>query len=251
MKAIASSSVAGASGFPSYVAGFFGFLADPRAHGAPRSDAWLRRTLHGVAIAVLVNLPVAVLVTVAWWLVWSWTDLELPQPGPSRRTETEELLWALVLAPIFEELLFRAPLRLGRRGLALALGVLACGLALRALGQPHPWHLVLAIAAGACVVDLAWRRLDQTALQRFSHRLLPLTVPLSSITFGLVHAGNYRFDGLTIEEAAIGLVLGTASQTCGGFLYAYVRLTAGLSAAVLAHASFNAAIALIWPLVFH
>lgn len=160
----------------------------------------------------------------------------------STRDETfglRQLMLALVLAPLLEEALWRgwlsgrgAALRFAAYGLA-ALALLLSGF----LAAPDIRKTLALVAAGVVFAGLVhW------SLTRHRDREVPPWFPQhfhwlvwgSSLTFGLVHLGNFE----PLSHPLGALVV--APLMLGGMLLAYTRTRLGLRAAMAHHAAYNA-----------
>lgn len=234
-------------GFAAYAAGFLGFVTDPRRFGSARTDPWARRALHGIGLNLLVGVPIAAALFLVGLLVAN-DGVVGASGGPALDSSAGamRLLFMLLLAPAAEELLFRAPLRLSRAWiLAAPLGVAALFLL--------AGSLQVAVGFGALTVGamlLLWLRgIDDAGLGRFSHRSLPLTVPLSSILYGVFQETGAAWSGADPVAQGIGMALFTLGQTLGGFVLAYARLTGGVSVSIAASAAWTAILLGLPPLL--
>jgi membrane protease YdiL (CAAX protease family) len=148
----------------------------------------------------------------------------------------EMIFYYVIIAPLFEEAIFRGWLS-GRRR-SLVYGAVAITSIALVMLIPEDWALAGGFAQLACLIALFihWR----------VYRKTPDTIPAifrnhyawfiwgSSLVFGLVHLGNY-------SDASVGLdLLYILPQTLGGLLLAYTRTRIGLWACIAQHAAFNA-----------
>ncbi|MES1162116.1 MAG: CPBP family glutamic-type intramembrane protease, partial [Rhizobacter sp.] len=154
------------------------------------------------------------------------------------RITPEWLLGALVLAPIIEELLFRAGMR--QAWYALAIGPALVLLMAAPLTRPT----FIALAAWVALVVIVNRALAWSVFRapgrRFAFARRYIThfgwiFWTYTLAFALMHMGNYRADGaarallplLVLPQLAIGIVLG------------FLRLRDGLRSSMLMHLIVN------------
>ena len=163
----------------------------------------------------------------------------LPVSIEHQSTLAEDLFSYLLIAPIMEELVFRAWLTGRAAALRFAVyGFVAETLLIAALLLDEPAaHIVGLMAVGVVLAGLlqwlATRDRDRQVPLWFS-RNFHWFVWGSSLMFGLIHLGNY--EPLT---HALG-VLVVLPQIIGGLLLAYTRTRIGLGAAIAQHAAYNA-----------
>jgi membrane protease YdiL (CAAX protease family) len=150
-----------------------------------------------------------------------------------------QVMLALVLAPLLEEAMWRG--WLSGRCAALrfaAYGVVALGLLLFGAFAAPDFRKILALLAVGVVfaglIHWSLTRHRDTAVSPCFLRHFHWMVWGSSLTFGLVHLGN--FEALTHPLG----VLVVAPLMLGGMLLAYTRTRLGLRAAMAHHAAYNA-----------
>jgi membrane protease YdiL (CAAX protease family) len=209
---------------------------------------------HGWSGALVWALAVIFLFDLALdWAVWlaieKWdaaTDF-LPAPLEEGIPFVEELFFALLIAPVLEEAVYRGWLT----GRIAALRFAAFGFAAEAcfigsLWVEEQWAMPLAIAGGgAAFIGFAqWlhTRERDTAIPAWFTRNFHWLVWGSSLFFALIHLGNY--ESITHPLG----VLVVAPQLIGGLLLAYVRTRLGLRAAMVHHAAYNALFLALEPL---
>jgi membrane protease YdiL (CAAX protease family) len=209
-----------------------------------RPTSYLPRHRWSLALAAAV-LSVFLLDLAIDWLAflliegWDASAEFLPDALEGEASLAEEVFYALLIAPLLEEAVYRgwltgrvAALRFAVFGFAAE----ACFIA--SLWASEQWVMPLAlIGAGITMVGfvqwVATRERDIEVPAWFT-RHFPWLVWASSLFFALIHLGNY-------EPLAHPLgVLVVMPQLIGGLLLAYVRTRLGLRAAMLHHASYNA-----------
>ncbi len=163
----------------------------------------------------------------------------LPAPLEGEGSWGEELFYALLLAPVLEEALYRGWLT----GRVAALRFAAFGFAAEACFIASLWADAAwegALAAAGLAIALAgfvqWllTRERDTAVPTWFSRHFAALVWASSLLFAAIHLGNY--EALTHP---LGLLVVTP-QLIGGLCLAYVRTRLGLRAAIAHHAAYNA-----------
>lgn len=179
------------------------------------------------------------------WLVWQaigvWDDAAgfLPAPLEEDAPFAETVFFAVLVAPLLEEAVYRGWLT----GRSAALRFAAFGFAAEACFILGLWvdedlakPLGIAGAAIALIGFIQWlqRRERDTAIPPWFTQHFHLLVWGSSVLFALMHLGNY--EALTHP---LGLLVITP-QLIGGLLLAYVRTRLGLRAAIAHHAAYNA-----------
>lgn len=222
--------------FPADLAEFFVFVKLP-TRGHPRREK-PGRVLRTVAMlcafnalfALLVSLPICL-------LLQSWIGLTF-------RFDVVGVTFVITsvgVAPLMEELVFRAGLRSARWTM--------CGMPALIALIAHGWKSALVIAAVtslALLVDVAirsrmgveakailrWRR-GRAFLARY-----PLIVHGYALAFALVHINNYVSD-LEIGWRTGLVVFAVSSQLVFGWVLSFLRLRFGLHASILTHGTWN------------
>lgn len=205
---------------------------------AAQPMAWGRAA--ALALLVVFALDMA-LDTLAQALIAVWGDGAsfLPAPLDYETTLAEDLIEFLILAPVLEELAFRAWLTGRIAALRFAVyGFAALALFMAALFVNSTASQILAIAGVMLVFAglVHWSRTHHrdTGVPPWFTRYFHWLVWGSALLFGLIHLGNY--EPLTHPLG----VLVVLPQTIGGLLLAYTRTRLGLRAAVAHHAAYNA-----------
>lgn len=173
----------------------------------------------------------------------------LPQVDMEPRTMQRRIIDYLIIAPIFEELLFRSWLTGRRASLRFALYGAAASLLTLAgiMFWPVQEALLGWISVGIIFAGLIhWGRTSHrdTDVPAWFVSHFRWIVWGSSLAFGLIHLGNFTGLGNPLG------VLVVLPQAIGGILLAYIRTRLGLRAAIAHHAAYNAlvvaAIAMGW-----
>lgn len=206
---------------------------------ASRPMAWGRAAALALLVVFAFDLA---LDTLATWLTEAWDASAgfLPKPVEEDIPFLEDAFNALLLAPVLEELAFRAWLtgRIAALRFA-AYGFAAMAVLMASLVAAPAWATPLGLAGvGIAVAGLIhWNevRTRDTAVPEWFKRHFHWIVWGSSLAFGLIHLGNY--EALTHPLG----VLVVLPQTIGGLLLAYTRTRLGLGAAIAHHAAYNAA----------
>lgn len=206
------------------------YAAQPMAWGKPAALALLMVFTLDLALGWLADGALATANTATGFL---------PAPIEEPVTIAEDLLTALLVAPLLEELLFRgwltgraAGLRFATFGFA-ALALFAASL----IVTPYlamPVALAGVATAFAGLIQWSRSRHFDTAVPAWFSRHFSWMVWGSSLLFGLIHLGNYE---AVVHPVGLLVVL---PQTIGGLLLAYTRTRLGLGAAVAHHAAYNA-----------
>lgn len=162
-------------------------------------------------------------------------------PAPLERGDplAEELFYALAVAPLLEEAVYRGWLTGRIAALRFALfGFAAEACFIGALWASEAWAGPLAVAGAALALAgfaqwLMTRERDW-AIPAWFTRNFHWLVWGSSLAFALVHLGNYAALSHPLGALAV------APQLIGGLFLAYVRTRLGLRAAIAHHAAYNA-----------
>lgn len=224
---------------------WFAFVARPRPDVAPPAGAGSRVAVLAALLAVATPLALAAAVAVAPLADRFGVDSRL-----DFRFGLFEVALVLAIAPVFEELVFRWPLKSRRtfeRGVVLLplAGLALFAIARAAAASSDAWIRLPAIAVAAVATVLALLALDD-ALERhrfttvdgartlFARRYAPIAHGFT-LAFALTHALNYEFTAATIALAPL-LVL---PQWILGYACLYARLAYGLPAAIALHMAHN------------
>jgi hypothetical protein len=215
---------------------------------SPAPGAALPATSPAGLVVVMLALatPLALLVAALLQPVADWAGIE--SSVEFRLTWTEALM-VLGVAPVVEEAVFRWPLGSRRTferallWLPLALVAIAACTLLAGLPRPLSIIVVAATLAGTALLglqldDLLERRRFtgiEPARTLFTRRYALLAQGLT-LAFALTHGLNYEFDGRSLPLLP-ALVL---PQWIVGYACLFVRVRAGLGAAVALHAAHNA-----------
>jgi membrane protease YdiL (CAAX protease family) len=170
---------------------------------------------------------------------WDASAGFLPEALEGEVSLAEEAFYALLIAPLLEEAVYRGWLTGRVAALRFALfGFAAEVCFILSLRVSEQWVMPLAlIGAGIAMVGFVkWvtTRERDIAVPAWFTRHFHWLVWGSSLFFALIHLGNY--EQLTHP---LGLLV-VMPQLIGGLLLAYVRTRLGLRAAMIHHASYNA-----------
>ena len=187
--------------------------------------------------AKLVALQLAVLLGLLLPLIGFWQKyFDLPLPDAFGQVPPAYLVpFAVLVAPVLEEWLFRGWLT----GRPRALWLLACALACAVLLYLSTTGFdPLAASGGIVAVILAagagWWILRRRPVPAWFTAGFPALFYLSAAAFTLSHVVNYP----SFSLLALPMVL---PQLWGGLMLGFIRMRIGLPASMLAHATANAA----------
>jgi hypothetical protein len=212
------------------IAMFADFVRRPR-RTLGGEKKWLSRflLLWGLCLAVaLLQIPL---------------ELGFEQFAPSIKytltADTRFMLMAVFIAPVVEELAFRAGLRSARYTLFL-------GPALFIVSRPGTWQLSLALMAAIALIGLMdWiyrRHLARPGLVmrrgRAFLRRYRLVVWSYAGAFAVIHVGNFEYS----HKAAFLMPLMLLPQLFCGLVFSYIRIRHGLLYSILLHAAYNASL---------
>ena len=209
---------------------FADFVRKPR-RTLPGEKRWLSRflLLWGLCLAVaMLQIPL---------------EIGFEQFAPSIKytlnTDTKFMLMAVFIAPVVEELAFRAGLRSARYTLFI-------GPALFVITRAGTVPLALTVTAGFVLIALLdWlyrRRLARPGLVmrrgRAFLRRYPLVVWTYAAAFAIIHVGNFDYS----PQAAFLMPLMLLPQLFCGLVFSYLRVRHGLLHSMLLHAAYNASL---------
>jgi membrane protease YdiL (CAAX protease family) len=232
------------------LAGFWRFLKNPAPRVAYDPRPW--RTF-----LILLALFASIAIVAGFAVV---LPIETAIDAPQSLLEDEEstvllialALYAVLIAPPFEEVIFRLPLAEYQPALPLIGGIM--GLVFLAGLAEVPLGLILSLGGILVVYSLLMLVAGGAGL---SMRLLPKMGPIwrehfrwvvygTSIVFGLIHVANWAWVSYGLVEVSVMPLL-TLPQLVGGFVLAYARVRLGLIRAILLHGGYNA---LVVPFIF-
>lgn len=216
------------------------FVRQPRFVAEPM--AWGREAQRTFLVVFVLSIVIGPAIAGLTMLIDTQAGF-LPTPDIEPRSAQRRIIDFLIIAPIFEELLFRSWLT-GRRA---ALRFAAYGAAATVLTLVEivfvpggsaglGWIAVGIVFAGL----FHWGRTHHrdTAVPAWFISQFRWIVWGSALLFGLLHLGNFTAFGNPLG------VLAVLPQMVGGLLLAYTRTRLGLGAAMAHHAAFNA----VWVL---
>lgn len=163
----------------------------------------------------------------------------LPTPVEGEGSLAQEAFFALLVAPLLEEAVYRGWMSGRVAALRFALFGFAAEICFFASLWARPqWEPILAgagvvIALLGFILWLQTRERDVAVPAWFTRHFAAL-VWVSTVVFALIHLGNY--EALTHPLG----VLVVTPQLIGGLFLAYVRTRLGLRAAMAHHAAYNA-----------
>ena len=150
------------------------------------------------------------------------------------------ILFACLLAPFFEELIFRYHLRKLKATIYFFFISIAVMMSFLASSEIVQFAIVAAaLIIAALTIDLLKKKGKIYTLKVWK-KCYPFQFYYTAVVFGLIHLGNHK--GLTVCDPSF--VFYIASQTVGGLGLGYLRIKYGLVYSMLFHAFFN----LVWVL---
>lgn len=169
---------------------------------------------------------------------------ELFNPG-SWQAIVGLIIVAVLIAPPFEEVIFRLPLAPYQPALPLVGGVFGLILVVTLFDYPTGLILSLGVLVGLYTVFLlilGFGGLSMWALpkiERIWARHFRWVVYGTAVVFGLIHVTNWQWESFGMAEVA-AMPLIASPQLIGGFMLAYVRVRLGMVFAIVSHGAFNA-----------
>ncbi len=217
--------------FGAFLREFAAFLARPRLReptGLRAPGAW--RMLAMAAVLQVAVLLLLILSVVSYWQA----AYALPAPDAFDQVPPELLVpFAVILAPIAEEIVFRGWLTGRARALWLLACAIGCGGVLYATTQGlAPLWAITELAALIIAAIAGWLILRKRGVPGWFTAAFPALFYLSVAAFSLSHVANYS------EFSAIALPM-VLPQLWAGLMLGFVRMRIGLLAAMLVHAISN------------
>ena len=211
------------------------FAKAPTPPGGPMLRGRERRRVFSVVLAVDIAVAALMVAVVA---IAEGFGATFPQVEDFDLDPLTLAIFAIAVAPVMEEVIFRGWLRGRRADLEFAATFVALILAttglsyLDAVGEVAIGGVVV---LGVIVAWLRWlaTRKAHTAVPAWFSRHYGKIIYASSLVFGMIHLTNYA----ELQFITVFLVL---PQTIGGLILAFTRTRLGLGAAILQHALFNA-----------
>lgn len=159
-----------------------------------------------------------------------YTDIHKTDIIPS----WELFVFAILLAPIYEEVFFRGLFYFNIRNVAAFSSLLS----LITVYKIYQKHFVFAVVLMAVIIGIiaAYKYVGAKRVQFFIKNHIRLLYYFSALSFGLLHAAN--FSGNIYLIIVFSLIL-TAPQICMGFINGFVRINFGLKYSILFHMVFN------------
>lgn len=216
--------------------GYLDFLRDPKL--PDRQIPFGRAAWAELLRLYALDVAAMAIIVLGFLLIWS-TGVVLPKRIPTDDDPATWFVSVVIMAPLFEELLFRS--WLSGRKFHLMIGVAFAGLvtmlvATRLLLGPPTSPQFLFLIGGWLIATLwmlAPRRSDRSVWQPVQRYFAPLFW-VSSALFALVHLIGYK------EELGMVLIMMTIPQFVSGTILGYARVKLGLWSSMALHGMHNA-----------
>ena len=147
---------------------------------------------------------------------------------------TRIILYAVFIAPILEEILFRSWLKWSKQTIYILIATFISVVVVSFIDHRFQYHwimLFLLLLVGILIYLLNNIKVEPFIAKHFNYFYWS-----SSIAFGLVHASN--FTGNIRYLIGFSFILGSP-QILGGFILGYVRMNNGLRYSILFHFLIN------------
>lgn len=196
----------------------------------------LRQGWRRIALMLALNFCFIVIVTLPIdAALYHWAGLE--ESVKTDATKISQWVISVLIAPLGEELAFRAGLRQVKYSLFVAPVLIAMLNADKMLSLIMAGILLSIAAADAIRLRYAASAVSiRFACSRAFMRRYPYVFWMYAISFGLVHVSNFY----STNGRDYWLIFAVSSQLFGGALLGYLRLRQGLRSAIAFHALFNA-----------
>lgn len=192
------------------------------------------------SLEVIIMLP---LVVIQFLVKIRLSDVGAIQQGPETISLNAFFWYAVILAPVLEETLFRLPLRYSPLNLALTCCCWSLFIALAASQQIFrdtiSYILVLIIAGSILLRFWLKKSINPKSAHRLYQQWFPFLFYGSVLFFGLAHITNYNFTTV-IGQAWTLTPLLVLTQIEGGIFLAFIRIQYGFWWAIVAHSFHNA-----------
>lgn len=192
------------------------------------------------SLEVIIMLP---LIIIQIWVKSRLSDVGAIAKGSGSISLNAFFWYAVILAPLVEEILFRLPLRYSPLNLALSvcLWSLLITLTLSSANTIGTLHSTAAlIILGSVLLRF---RLKNSVRSQSAHRMFQRWLPIlfygSALSFGLLHITNYNFTTVIGEAWTLAPLL-VLTQIEGGIFLGFIRLRYGFWWGVLSHGFHNA-----------
>ncbi|HEY0176161.1 MAG TPA: CPBP family glutamic-type intramembrane protease [Pedobacter sp.] len=169
----------------------------------------------------------------------------IPDPGPSllenkEVSHFEFFIGAVCIAPVIEELIFRAQLR--RFSASILFFSFICGVLLSSLTGTN-WAFLISPVIFIPLFIIYRYTLAGSVTRKFMFwkRVFPWHFYFTAICFGLVHLGNYE-KGITLLP--LGIIY-TLPQLAIGLVLGFTRMNYGLKYSMALHALYNLSLAVL------
>jgi len=206
-----------------------------------RAKGALPSTLVMIAIQVTVLLAVTLPVLIVWQKAF-----DVPSPTAFEHFPKQWLVvFAVLIAPILEEVTFRGWLPGRPRTLAILAALIGAVFAIRLLrhGGAHPLLTVGGALAALALGAVIWFVLRKRAAPGWWQRGFPIIFYLAALIFAAVHITNYPLTSWVI----VPMVL---PQAWAALTLGFTRMRIGLPASIATHVASNA-VAMAAATIFH
>lgn len=149
----------------------------------------------------------------------------------------ETILLGLILAPIYEEILFRALLRFTKRNVILFILTVCALIVYKALDSKIEYLIVLCIMLVSILLILLIA--SRAIIESYISSKFNYFFYASAISFGLAHASN--FSGNIYAILAFAFILG-GPQIILGLILGFVRMNYGLIYSIIFHIIVNSSL---------
>jgi hypothetical protein len=149
------------------------------------------------------------------------------------------VLYALLLAPIFEELVFRLSLLYSRLFFSISFALAMTSLITSLMDiRLITWtgSLSFNICLSFCFIFLNNSEKANSKIENFWKNHFAMVFYLSSFLFGIFHIGNYGLVGI---DAFVMALLFCVPQLIGSLFLGFVRIKLGFSWAIVMHVLYN------------
>lgn len=151
----------------------------------------------------------------------------------------KKIIFGFLLAPIYEEIIFRSLLKFNRTTVALFMFTLVVFLVLAIVKGVTSYLYIVSVLLLIITMIITFFPIASTSA--FVERNIKYFVYGSSFLFGVIHAGNFTGNGWILF--AFSFILG-GPQIVAGLIMSYLRLKYGLQYSILFHMIMNASILL-------
>ena len=149
------------------------------------------------------------------------------------------ILYAVFIAPILEEILFRSWLKWSKQNITILIVTLISVVVFSFFGHrfQYSWIMLIMLLIVVALIYLLKNIKDEPFIDKHFNYFYWI----SSIAFGLVHVSN--FTGNIWYLIGFSFILGSP-QILGGFILGYIRMNYGLRYSILFHFLINSSLLL-------